>query len=129
MSENEIQVINKRGEIIASDGSSIVPDGCGVRVPLMLMDSVQRAVAEDLRITDAFGAEAGHRPGYVFASPTRLSEARDAAYNANLKLLEDAWRSPSTAARPAVADRTLGTRDAEYETHKAWLRDAWRTAL
>jgi hypothetical protein len=53
--ENKAQVFDKRGKLVACD-DGIVPDGCGVRTSIMLMDSVQRAIAEDLQVTDAYGA-------------------------------------------------------------------------
>jgi hypothetical protein len=149
MSENEVQVFNKRGELVdCKDG--IVPDGCGVRLTMFMMDSVQRAVAaEDLQITDAFGAPAGQRPGYVFDHRlTEAQEARDAAYDASVKRLEDAWRSPSattttttTTATTAnverlrdASERTLDAsdaaalRDQAYEDKVKRLADAWKTA-
>jgi hypothetical protein len=140
MSENKVQVFNARGEVVACD-DGIVPDGCGVRTSIMLLDSVQRAVAADadLQITDAFGAPAGQRPGYVFDHRlTEAQEARDAAYDASVKRLEDAWRSPSAATttaveRRAASERTLDAsdaaaeRDQEYENKVKRLQDAWKT--
>jgi hypothetical protein len=136
-----VQVFDKRGELVACD-NGIVPDGCGVRVPVMLMDSVQRAVAADadLQITDAWGAPAGQRPGYVFDRRlTEAQEARDAAYDDNVKRLGDAWRSPSATTtanverRRDASERTLDAsdaaalRDQAYEDKVKRLADAWKT--
>jgi hypothetical protein len=144
MSENKAQVFNARGEVVACD-DGIVPDGCGVRTSIMLLDSVQRAVAADadLQITDAFGAPAGQRPGYVFDHRlTEAQEARDAAYDASVKRLEDAWRSPSATTTTTTAnverlrdasERTLDAsdaaalRDQAYEDKVKRLADAWKT--
>lgn len=128
----KFQFINERGEVVDSD-SDVVPDGCGVRVPVMLMDSVQREVAAHVSrqalITDAFGAPAGRRPGYCYAPPTQAATARDAAFEESCNRIENAWRNPPVvfdAARPPVSEPT--TPEAAFAAHEAWLRDAWRKA-
>lgn len=58
-----------------ADNKTIVPDGGRVRVPLMLMDSLQRQVAMPRLIRDAAvsathdsrGNIAGSRPGFIFS--------------------------------------------------------------
>ena len=57
------KIINRRGELIDLDDNAIIPDGCGVRVPIMLQDAAPDAT----HLTDALGREAGHRPGHVFS--------------------------------------------------------------
>jgi hypothetical protein len=140
MMKNQVKVYDKRGKLVDCD-DGIVPDGCGVRTSFFLLDSLQRDVAANLQVTDAWGAPAGQRPGYVFDHRlTEAQEARDAAYDKCVKRLGDAWRktkknkrSPSTAS-PAVADRTLDTsdaaalRDQAYEDSVKRLADAWKTA-
>ena len=89
-----IKYVNQKGELVFSE-DGIVPDGCSVRVPLLLMDSFQRAIAVQSTplLIDAWGAPAGHRPGYVFA-PTSTNDARVTAYANESKRLQNAWRSP-----------------------------------
>jgi hypothetical protein len=106
----------------------------GVRVPFFLMDELQQAVAAHAPIrlvTDAFGAPAGHKPGYVFARRTTATEARDAAYLEQRERLGNAWRNPSAAlgaAGPAGPEPTThDSREDAYAARDAWLRDAWRT--
>src|SRR3954453_9666879 len=94
MTKREFECIDPNGQIIMSvDG--IIPDGCRVRMPLHLMDSVQREVAAQspTQIRDAWGAPAGHRPGYVFSSAPPGPRVK-AFFNEG-KRLQDAWRNPS----------------------------------
>ena len=53
--EMKNQVINKRGDLV--DDSDIIPDGCGIRVHMMLQDSVQQSIATNLRVTDAWAGQ------------------------------------------------------------------------
>jgi hypothetical protein len=119
---NIVQVYDKRGKLVDCD-DGIVPDGCGVRVPIFLMDSMQRDVAANLQVVDAWGAEAGHRPGYVFNGPNKSTEARDAAYDDSVKRLNDAWRNPSVDTPPPVSV----TESADYQGYKDQLSNAWKT--
>lgn len=95
----------------------IVRDGEVVRVPLTLMDGVQRSVVA-ARLHDGMGREAGHRPGFVFANGQNdeVSRAARATY---VKLLGDAWRG----ATPAGSSRA----DDAYADYVADLGDAWRS--
>jgi hypothetical protein len=82
------------------DPHRMVRPGERVRVPLMLMDGVQRAVAgvpppRDLLVTDSRGAPAGHRPGYAFAyAADSADDPRVAAFAERGRYLTDAWRTP-----------------------------------
>src|SRR3954462_12417914 len=124
MTSRQIEVINARGEVVVvHDG--VVPAGCRVRVPLMLMDGVQQGVAahSPAGLTDAFGYPAGHRPGYVFGASTQASGARDAAFAERTAYLNDAWHagtSGSNTSRPSTSATRDGAPSA-YEAYRARL--------
>jgi hypothetical protein len=120
------QLINKNGEVVyLDDDSDVVPDGYGVRVHMMLqdMDPVQKSIATNVRVTDAWGAPAGHKPGYVF-SQTQTQDAYNAREAYKVRL-QDAWKTKAAAAPVAP----VATRDPEamYEARNAKLANAWRT--
>lgn len=115
------------------DERGVLRDGKTVSVPLHLMDSVQRAVAgQTARVVDAFGAPAGHRPGYAFVAGART--ASEEARVACDQKLQDAWRGPQPTRlcpMPPVrlapaADRRM-TADEAREEHDRRLSEAWRT--
>jgi hypothetical protein len=115
------------------DERGVLRDGKTVSVPLHLMDAVQRAVAlSAARVTDAFGAPAGHRPGYAFAAGART--ASEDARVARDQKLQDAWRgarSTRLSSMPPVrlaptADRRM-TADEAREERDRRLSEAWRT--
>lgn len=83
------------------DDDDIVRDGQRLRVPLMLMDGMQRSVArEGVRITDGSGGTQGlHRPGFrIPTDDTRKTQQTADAYNeafaAYERELVDAWKTP-----------------------------------
>jgi hypothetical protein len=125
----------------------VVPDGGVVRVPLMLMDSRQRAVAShyadsyvDRQLLDNY-----HSPGYRAATDAATRNARAAAIDARdeyVARLTDAWRTkpmrdcaePDIGSPPdPAAPEALGTpeaqrrRDAVYAKYRDALQNAWRT--
>jgi hypothetical protein len=90
--------------IVADDDDVEIPDGRSVRVPMMIMDAVQCAVATDgLRLHDGMGNPAGFRSSFVFSGDAAvtdaLAKARDAR-NEYIRGLTDAWRR--TAVRDAA---------------------------
>jgi hypothetical protein len=78
--------------------NGILKDGIVVSVSKMMRDSLaslQRAVAADAdrRVTDAFGGQAGHRPGYAFATSDQAAQDTKArAYADHDRYLANAWR-------------------------------------
>jgi hypothetical protein len=99
-----------RHEIEDDDDDRVVRDGESVRVPMYLMDGVQRAVARvaappgpRMRVTDALGASAGFKPGYCFDAGA-AGDPRPAAFSEREKYLTDAWR---LGAADAVGKRQL----------------------
>jgi hypothetical protein len=86
------------------EDDEIARDGEIVRVPLLLMDAVQRSVAAAQR-------------------PNTFANAREAAYDAFKRDLADAWRGPGYKAD----DREL-TADQARDEYLAWLQTAWQGA-
>src|SRR5262249_52635678 len=104
----------------AFDERGVIRDGYGMRVPLYLMDSMQRAIAVDARRRrkivgrDPFGRVASsyeeeeeedamtidaalHRPGYRTSATVNDDEAV-AAYREYVRNLTDSWRTTDQAA-------------------------------
>src|SRR5436190_24396305 len=107
------------------DDDETARDGESVRVPIFLMDEVQRTVAMDgLRLHEGMGNPAGHKSGYVFSGNVRQ---RDAAYDEArrearaaraqwLQQLRDSWKrtpvrdaGPEPDAAEALLRRHLGS--------------------
>jgi hypothetical protein len=122
-----------------TDDDEILRDGESVRTPMMLMDSVQRAVAST-QVGDAYAL---HKPGYRYAQSELTRDAadadddpRDAAYADLCQRLTDGWlgprsRSPySTRRRPTKKETDEGAavrlRDAAFAERLAYLKDAYR---
>ena len=120
---------NARGEEIEINDGDIVPSGFSIKVPMMLLDATQQAIAASTtshRVVDGFGRKAGSRPGYCFSSDTS-TEARDAlgtAYGVMIHNARNAWR-PKPDQRPQP-DQRVSTGDAR-EDYKNRLSNAWRT--
>lgn len=82
------------------DDDEVMRDGQRVRVPLTMMDSMQRAIAQSATFDAAL-----HRPGYRFGDPAEQA-VRDAVRITREAMLADAWRTPATVA--PVADAATG---------------------
>ncbi|MGE0750814.1 MAG: hypothetical protein AB7K64_09530 [Variibacter sp.] len=113
------------------DERGVLRDGARVTVPMHLMDGMQRSPSRTARMTDAFGAAAGHRPGYVFADGARTA-SEDARAGRDQKL-QDAWRgprplrlSPTTPVRVTPAAPRAMTVDEAREERDRRLSNAWR---
>lgn len=108
-----------------ADGTEIAEDGESVRVSMLMMDSMQRAVAQGKpkgTIHDGLGNPAGHKPRYVFAPPSPSDEVRSETYRDYEHRLTDAWRG-TVEGGSAAHDRS-----APYEAYKERLSNAWRGA-
>jgi hypothetical protein len=77
---------------------AVVPPGGVVRVPMYLLDSVQRQIA-----SQTFD---GHRPGYAQLTDAQIATRR-AARDAMIRRAENAWRTPRDAAEPDAAVELL----------------------
>lgn len=91
----------------------ILKDGEAVRVPVMLMDSVQRDVS----------ASVGISPRSLPLTDTER-EQRNALYDRQKKELSERWKHPNPQDAPAVAD-TVVTKD-HYAAYEARVSSAWR---
>jgi hypothetical protein len=106
----------------------VIEDGGSVRVPLMMMDSVQRNVV-DVR---------DHQPRHGIADENQQS-LKDAAYDERDEYLRSAWRnppsvhakdSPSAAANEVEEERKKVTAETAEDARKAYekrTQDAWKT--
>ncbi|MEH6950710.1 hypothetical protein V4R08_05095 [Nitrobacter sp. NHB1] len=94
--------------------NGILRDGVTLSVPTSMRDSsslgpLQRAVAADAdrraRVRDAFGGQAGHRPGYALATSDQAAQdAKARAYSAYDSERENAWRSPRQNGGPTFPE-------------------------
>ena len=139
-----MQVINRKGEVFQVDGDE-VPDGCGLRTSVMLLDSVQQEISRSFsrtaRVCDAIGRTAGHRPGFLLMDTSNselrdASDVRDMAYAELEKRSAAAWRTPvadvGNAATRAVERQAADTGQAELARDSAFAElekrsaNAWR---
>jgi hypothetical protein len=95
----------------------IVRDGERVRVPLMLMDELQRSVQAN-RLHDGMGNGAGHKPGFVFTAGRDEAPSRT-AHDEYVTDTADAWRSTTVAVPQPTNDA--------YAAYVAQLSGAWRS--
>ena len=126
--DDEQNVFDERGTLLRGK----------IRVPLAMMDSVQRAIAAhddevDPRCTthDAAGYEPGTRPGFVLAD-SGSNDAKARAYADHDAWLRAAYQAPAgigperhgDAVRPEPP-RTM-TKDQAYDSYEKEIQDAWR---
>src|SRR5438876_5187538 len=117
---------SRHDEVQDEDDNMVVPPGGSVRVGLLVMDSLQKAVAFDAR---------NHQPHFAQVSDQeRELKARTRAQF--LKTLQDAWRSPGRDATPepdddpddpTEPDDDDDTDDQARRTYLRELQSAWRT--
>jgi hypothetical protein len=93
----------------ADDGDQIVPDGARVRVPMMLMDGLQRSVHD---------AYAMNKPGYRYGTGD-AQDAREQAYS-NFASVDYRTRDGGEAAQHASDRTSLSVEDAEGAREKAY---------
>jgi hypothetical protein len=101
---------------------AVIPDGGSVRVKMHMMDGldpVQRAIAARPLVTDADGGTAGlHRPGPRYIADAAMRDAKQAAYDAYLHDVTNAWRGAPTREYPASAEgSTCTVRGYKYRDH------------
>ena len=119
------------------DDRRVLKDGEKLVVNMMMMDSVQRAVAAafDGSVFDA----SRHRPGWRTGDAVQ-QEARDKAYDEMVERTSNAWKSPQRierdreAACDAARIDVITAGDAQRKRDEAWhamverARNAWKTA-
>jgi hypothetical protein len=125
------------------DDDEIIRDGQAVRVPLTMMDAVQRAVARGAaHLTDHVGNGVGtgalNRPGFRCFLEDEAGELRkERAYRDHERYIRDAYKTPVDEPDTIVAredHRSIGQRmrdhqqrmSALYEAADAEAREAWR---
>ena len=126
------------------EDDDVVADGESVRVPVVLMDAVQRAVATDgLRLHDGTGNPAGHKRGYVFGGNAEQRQRVAEAYDERTARIQNAWREPPAraernerqletwrqpGARPGLRQDAATDRAAAYAAYVQRIQNAWRGA-
>src|SRR3974390_1871196 len=101
--------------------SRIIEDGESVRVPLYLMDSVQREISS-------------HRPRQLVADAHTLGvrAVADATYDDMCASLKDAWRTKTTDQDDPMAAlhrRQIKKEQDAYQKFKDDLSQAWRQPM
>jgi hypothetical protein len=86
------------------DERGILKDRRRVRVPLHMMDSMQRDIGSHFQrmrdehcLHDGQGGKVGHRPGYVFTDDMRANDAKAEAYSLADAETEHAWKGGAQA--------------------------------
>ncbi|MGB3041574.1 MAG: hypothetical protein WBB98_00120 [Xanthobacteraceae bacterium] len=115
MGKRKQHYIDGSGRLVEiDDGDEIMRNGEIVSTPMMLMDSLQRAImADSAGRTD----DAAQREKLLDAY-----EARDAR-------LTSAWKDAPPVAEVADRAKPTGDRLDAYEARDARLRDAWRNPV
>ena len=124
------------------DENGVLKDGRSVRVPMLLMDAVQRQALEALHreYGDAGSGvnlyDGSHGPGFLPPAPDELRARAAEAWARRGARLHDAWRGPRPAAdqHEQPTPRSTDPVDARARADAAWqrrgerLRNAWRTS-
>ena len=108
----------------------VLKPGQTLRVPLRFVDSATRAQWDALhsrpimfgaqQLHDGMGNPAGFKRGFAFGGDRSASEA---AREARIAEMRDAWRKETSSAQLPEEQRTAA--DA-YEQKCKWLANAWR---
>jgi hypothetical protein len=100
---------------IRPEDKKVLRDGERLRVPLVLMDELQRSVVAN-RLHDGFGNQAGHKPGFVFVAGHDETPTV-AAYCEYVKHIGGAFSqsAPGEASDP-------------YADYVAGVSNAWRSS-
>jgi hypothetical protein len=121
-----------------------IPDGKGVRVPLLLCDTVRLNDRPLDKLCDLSAADLDrHRPGFRGKPDDDAAARREKSYATYKARLEGAWRSPSAAAErneaqleawrrpgasPGLRQDAATDRAAAYAGYVQRIQNAWRTA-
>ena len=113
----------------------ILRNGERMRVPLTMMDALQRDVAQHFaRITDGAG-DSGlglHRPGYRLSSTVTRDHSHYDQYEAEV---QNAWKNPHATGENEGAPSRLKSKDAmpisddrerAYSEYQNRIENAWR---
>jgi hypothetical protein len=110
------------------DENGVLKDGRSIRVPMMMMDAVQRGVAQ---LHDGRGGPVGHRPGFAVTTDATALDAKEEAYADYHADLVSAWKrdSPPAGHDPPSAKQDAlpapdGRRD-PYDEYDCTITDAW----
>lgn len=117
----------------AFDENGVLKDGHSYRVPMRMLDNLQRAVhdhATGLRQARILDAPL-HQPGFV-RNPRNVA-ARRALYDALDAELQEAWRTPPSNGTRAPTEQPLqqkrivnDERLAAYQEYDEWVQSRFR---
>jgi hypothetical protein len=117
--------------------TEVVPDGFKMKVPLMMLDSVQRAITQTV-MADSGNALDLHKPGYRVLSDGAGRQAIADAYRESVFTLSNAWKKGATAElKPASDPRrpltfsggdSADLRKQVYQDIITRLQNAWKAA-
>jgi len=110
------------------DDERVLRDGETLRVPLTMLDSLQRDIAQHFgRVRDALGNEglSLQRPGFRVLDRLSNDEC-ERAYQDVANAMTTAWKG-NDKPKPVRQDATEDARQMEYDRYSTELRDAWRT--
>ena len=102
------------------DKRGALKDGRSIRTPMYFMDATQRGVREHFQqVTDGSSDGAGlHRPGPRYIADAAMRDAKQAAYDAYLHDVTNAWRGAPAREYPASAEgSTCTVRGYKYRDH------------
>lgn len=132
------------------DENGLLKDGCSIRVPLMMRDSLtplQRAVAGARLLHDGGDPLSFNRPGFRMLVDALARDASEEARAASIREMCDAWKTKDAAppagayplrageGRVCTIDGVPGTSDARstadvkqaaYDAYCDDLQNAWR---
>lgn len=112
------------------DNDEIARDGQVVRVPMMLLDSIQRSVAAGTTIIDT----AGHRPGSLVMTDAD-KQKRSALYDSHDATLSGAWKIPPIPISSPTENvgqvvklnpQAMATRELALASYEQRVASAWK---
>lgn len=137
-----IEITDKFGHRRRARKGEVPTYGETIHFPATLMDAMAHALADatapDPTIRDSYGAPAGHRPGYAFATDAAsLRATATQAYEDRCARLHDAWRQrpitfgqnrPEVTMVPALdAEQSRTQAETAYQDKCARISNQWRT--
>ena len=98
MSEQIVEIIGRDGRRRRAKKGEVLADGERFSIPMTFLDHqlqdglVAKYGDSAIRVVDASGAPAGHRPGYLLDRDRTLADAAAEAYQARNQRMADAWK-------------------------------------
>jgi hypothetical protein len=144
-----VEIIGRDGKRRRARRGECLADGERFSLPMTFMDSalrdalVEKYGGDVIRVVDAAGRQAGHRPGFLFDRNNALADsACDEPYRKRLERLDarnrraglddddedgDDGRRQEMDERQMTLDELQARAESEYQKRCARMREAWRT--